>query len=132
INTAENIYFNIKILFFFSSRRRHTRFSRDWSSDVCSSDLDDALSAVDTQTETQILEALRDVVHARTALIISHRVSAVMNADRIFVLDEGRIVEEGTHAELIARNGLYAQLLHRQLLAEELEDTPLAAAEGDI
>jgi len=71
-------------------------------------------------------------VHARTALIISHRVSAVMNADRIFVLDEGRIVEEGTHAELIARNGLYAQLLHRQLLAEELEDTPLAAAEGDI
>lgn len=113
-------------------QRQRATLARALARDPAVLVLDDALSAVDTQTETQILEALRDVVHARTALIISHRVSAVMNADRIFVLDEGRIVEEGTHAELIARNGLYAQLLHRQLLAEELEDTPLAAAEGDI
>lgn len=113
-------------------QRQRATLARALARDPAVLVLDDALSAVDTHTETQILEALRDVVRARTALIISHRVSAVMHADRIFVLDEGRIVEEGTHGELIARDGLYAQLLHRQLLAEELDDTPLAAAEGDI
>ncbi len=113
-------------------QRQRATLARALARDPAVLVLDDALSAVDTHTETQILEALRDVVRARTALIISHRVSAVMHADRIFVLDDGRIVEEGTHGELIARNGLYAQLLHRQLLAEELEDTPLAAAEGDV
>ena len=95
--------------------------------------LDDALSAVDTNTEREILEGLRDVVRARTALIISHRVSAVMNADRIVVLDDGRIVERGTHDALIAHGGLYARLLHRQLLAEGLEaDAPLAASDADV
>lgn len=82
--------------------------------------LDDALSAVDTQTETEILHGLRQVLRDRTALIVSHRVSAVMDADRILVIDDGRIAEEGTHAELIERDGLYARLLRRQLLSEEL------------
>ena len=89
--------------------------------------LDDALSAVDTHTETEILQNLKRVLARRTALIISHRVSAVMNADLILVLDDGRIVERGTHAELIARGGLYATLLRRQLLEQDL-DTELAGS----
>jgi ATP-binding cassette subfamily B protein len=84
--------------------------------------LDDALSAVDTHTETEILENLKQVLAGRTALIISHRVSAVMNADQIFVLDEGRVVEHGKHADLIASGGLYATLLQRQLLEDTLEE----------
>lgn len=83
--------------------------------------LDDALSAVDTQTEAAILHGLRTALHGRTALIASHRVSAVRDADRILVLDDGAIVEQGTHAELIERDGRYAQLLRRQQLLEEVE-----------
>ncbi len=95
--------------------------------------LDDALSAVDTHTESAILDGLRDVLRARTALIVSHRVTAVMNADRIFVLDDGRIVESGTHAELIDLGGLYATLLQRQLIAEDLDaDSTVATASGGI
>lgn len=84
--------------------------------------LDDALSAVDTHTETAILRELRTELRDRTAIIVSHRVSAVMDADQIFVLDEGRIVERGKHEELIERHGLYASLLRRQLLSEHLDD----------
>jgi ATP-binding cassette subfamily B multidrug efflux pump len=83
--------------------------------------LDDALSAVDTHTEARILEDLKTALAGRTSFIISHRVTAVMNADRILVLDEGRVVEQGTHAELLARGGTYATLLRRQMLEEELE-----------
>jgi ATP-binding cassette subfamily B protein len=82
--------------------------------------LDDALSAVDTYTEEEILSRLRTVMRERTAIIVSHRVSTVRDADNIFVLDEGRIVEQGTHDQLIRHNRLYAELHRKQLLEEEL------------
>jgi ATP-binding cassette, subfamily B, multidrug efflux pump len=82
--------------------------------------LDDALSSVDTYTEEKILNHLRNVMHGRTTIFISHRVSTVRNADRIAVLHEGRVVELGTHDELLARNGYYTDLYNKQLLEEEL------------
>ncbi len=82
--------------------------------------LDDALSAVDTHTETAILADLKRVLAGRTAFIISHRVSAVMSADKILVVEGGRIVQQGRHADLIASDGTYARLLRRQLLEEDL------------
>jgi ATP-binding cassette subfamily B protein len=84
--------------------------------------LDDALSSVDTQTEDKILNHLRDIMRDRTTIFISHRVSTVRNADRIAVLNAGRIVELGTHEELIARNGYYTDLYNKQLLEEELAE----------
>jgi ATP-binding cassette subfamily B protein len=82
--------------------------------------LDDALSSVDTYTEEQILQELKQVMRNRTAILISHRVSTVKEADEIIVLDRGQIVERGTHAELLERDGYYAELHRRQLLEEEL------------
>ncbi len=84
--------------------------------------LDDALSAVDTSTEEQILSALREIRKGRTALIVSHRVSSVKDAGNIIVIDEGRIVERGTHDSLIARDGYYANLYRRQTLEEEIAE----------
>jgi ATP-binding cassette subfamily B protein len=84
--------------------------------------LDDALSSVDTHTEDKILNHLRDVMQGRTTIFISHRVSTVRNADRIAVLHGGRIVELGTHDELLALNGYYSDLYNKQLLEEELAE----------
>lgn len=90
--------------------------------------LDDALSAVDTHTEAKILADLRGVTSGRTTFIISHRVSAVMHADLILVMAEGRIVQRGRHADLIAEEGTYARLLRRQLLEEDLESSVAGSA----
>jgi ATP-binding cassette subfamily B protein len=84
--------------------------------------LDDALSSVDTHTEDKILNHLRAVMKGRTTIFISHRVSTVRNADRIAVLHGGRIVELGTHEELLALNGYYSDLYNKQLLEEELAE----------
>jgi ATP-binding cassette, subfamily B, multidrug efflux pump len=108
-------------------QRQRVTLARALARDPAILVLDDALSAVDTQTEKEILAALRDVLLRRTSLIVSHRVSAVMGADQILVLDDGRIVEHGTHAELIGSGGVYASLLRRQLLEEGLEGAELAA-----
>jgi len=84
--------------------------------------LDDALSSVDTHTEDKILNHLREIMQDRTTIFISHRVSTVRNADTIAVLHAGRVVELGTHDELLARNGYYSDLYNKQLLEEELAE----------
>ncbi|MGM0653403.1 MAG: ABC transporter ATP-binding protein, partial [Bacillota bacterium] len=78
--------------------------------------LDDCLSAVDTDTEEQILKGLRRFMAGRSSIIISHRVATVQDADEIVVMDQGRIVERGTHQELLKTEGLYSQLYHKQQL----------------
>ena len=83
--------------------------------------LDDALSSVDTDTEERILCGLKSMMKQRTSILISHRVSTVRHADQIIVLRDGRIVERGTHDELLARGGYYEELYQKQLLEEELE-----------
>jgi ATP-binding cassette subfamily B protein len=82
--------------------------------------LDDSLSSVDAQTEREILTRLRPILAGRTSILISHRVAAVKDADRILVLDRGRVAESGTHAELVAAGGLYASLYRTELDAEAL------------
>ncbi len=83
--------------------------------------LDDSLSSVDAETEHRVLEELETEMKRRTTIIVSHRISAVSRCDRIFVIDEGKLIDQGTHAELISRPGLYDELFRRQRLAEELE-----------
>ena len=84
--------------------------------------LDDSLSAVDTRTEETILNNLEDIMAERTTILIAHRISTIKNADKIFVLDEGNIIEEGDHESLLDNEGLYYDLYQKQLLEEKLEN----------
>lgn len=84
--------------------------------------LDDSFSAVDTHTEEEILKRLKEFMKQRTSIIISHRISTVKDSDKIFVLDKGRIAEEGNHEQLIKLNGIYTELYTKQLLEEELSE----------
>ncbi len=86
------------------------------------------MSSVDTHTEAEILRHLRTVMQNRTTIVISHRCSTVKNLDHIVVIDEGRIVEEGSHETLLQIRGLYAEMYRRQLIGEELEGT----VDGDL
>jgi len=83
--------------------------------------LDDAMSSVDTNTEAAILRGLRKVMAGRTSVVIAHRISTVKDLDQIIVLDDGRITERGSHEQLLALNGLYADMYRQQLLGEELD-----------
>jgi len=103
-------------------QRQRTALARALLADPRILILDDAFSSVDTHTEEHILENLRDNLRGKTAIIISHRVSTVKDADKIIVLEEGRIAEEGTHASLVEAGGIYADLYQKQLLIEELEE----------
>ena len=82
--------------------------------------LDDSFSAVDTNTEEEILKKLKDFMNDRTSIIISHRISTVKDSDKIFVIDQGEIVEEGNHEQLVAKGGIYSELNAKQLLEKEL------------
>lgn len=84
--------------------------------------LDDSLSAVDTKTENAILQNMQRIMKDRTSIIISHRVSSAKLADYIIFLDEGKIIEQGTHQELLEKNGLYTQLYEKQLHEEIASD----------
>jgi ATP-binding cassette subfamily B protein len=92
--------------------------------------LDDATSSVDTETETEIREALERLMQGRTTFIIAHRIQSVMNADLILVLDRGRIVQRGTHEELLAEDGIYRRIYDIQTRIESEVEREVASANG--
>ena len=102
-------------------QRQRTAIARGLAADPPVLILDDCLSAVDSVTEQAILRGLRDTLSERTAVLVSHRVSALSLADHVLVLDEGRVVERGSHDELVAAGGLYAELEERQRIEAEIE-----------
>ncbi|MCF8259681.1 MAG: ABC transporter ATP-binding protein/permease [Melioribacteraceae bacterium] len=103
-------------------QKQRTCLSRALAIDPSILILDDSFSAVDTNTEEEILTNLKEFMRGRTSIIISHRISTVKDADRIFVIDDGIISEEGTHEELVAKEGIYSEIHFRQLLEEELQE----------
>lgn len=105
-------------------QRQRAALARALAHDPALLILDDAFSAVDTHTEHLVLGNLRSLLRKRTVVMIAHRISTVMHADKIVVLRDGRLIEEGVHADLVARNGAYARMYRDQLLSEELERTP--------
>jgi ATP-binding cassette, subfamily B, multidrug efflux pump len=112
-------------------QKQRTAIARALAQDPPVFVLDDALSAVDAQTEARILTGLRDALVGRTSIIVSHRLAAVRDADWILVLDGGRIVEQGTHQELLAAAGRYWELLRRQQMEEELEEAGGQSVSGE-
>src|SRR5207302_8259213 len=102
-------------------QKQRTAIARAVARDPTILILDDALSSVDTRTEEAVLTGLRTFMERRTSVLIAHRFSTTRLADRVIVMDGGRIVEQGTHAELLESQGVYTRMYRRQLLAQELD-----------